>query len=98
MIFQPCQQTSMRVYFQKSLKLKVLLPRFTLQISDLLLAISEAETNGTNLPADCRDDFAKLYNQISFQQIEFTTGGFYTINFNLLAGVENFNNKNLKPF
>jgi hypothetical protein len=60
------------------------------QMHQLLAAISEADiqTSRSNYKnSESFDDFSKLFIQVEAQQIEFTTWGFYKINYNLLAGV-----------
>jgi hypothetical protein len=56
----------------------------------LLAAISEADiqtSRSNHKNSESFDDFSKLFIQVEAQPIEFTTWGFYKINYNLLAGV-----------
>lgn len=58
-------------------------------MAGVLTAINEIDIKNSNLDAEARKILAKLYEQVKAQPIEFTTGSFNKINYNLLANVRN---------
>lgn len=68
------------------------------QLSQVLTAINEVVTKNQMLDVDCREELEKLSIQLSQQPIEFTANDFYTINYNLLAGVSLINTHFVSQF
>jgi hypothetical protein len=53
-----------------------------------LTAISEVGIENGNLTPEAYEELQKFYSQIQTHPIEFSLCGFYTINYDLLAGVK----------